>query len=112
MTGMGYRTLKTAVGAGLAIWLADLFQLQFSTFAGIIVIMCIERTRKRSLETIKGKFFSCLLSLLLGGLFLEVFGYNPLFFQFLFYYLFLCWSNFIFKVALSQVWSFSSISMH
>lgn len=57
MTGMGYRTLKTAVGAGLAIWLADLFQLQFSTFAGIIVIMCIERTRKRSLETIKGKFF-------------------------------------------------------
>lgn len=81
MTGMGYRTLKTAVGAGLAIWLADLFQLQFSTFAGIIVIMCIERTRKRSLETIKGKFFSCLLSLLLGGLFLEVFGYNPIVFS-------------------------------
>lgn len=81
MTGMGFRTMKTAVGAGLAIWIADLAQLQFSTFAAIIVIMCIEKTKKRSLAAIMDKLFACLLALLLGGGFLELFGYYPIVFS-------------------------------
>lgn len=45
---MGTRTIKTAIGAGLVIWGASLLQLEFATFAGIIVIMCIEKTKRRS----------------------------------------------------------------
>ncbi|AXI10316.1 hypothetical protein CUC15_15860 [Oceanobacillus zhaokaii] len=82
MVGMGYRTLKTAVGAGLAIWIASLLDLEFATFAAIIVIMCIEKTKKKTLNTIQKKFFASLLSLFLGAVFFEVFGYNPIVFSF------------------------------
>ncbi|KQL35293.1 aromatic acid exporter family protein [Psychrobacillus sp. FJAT-21963] len=81
MIGMGYRTIKTAVGAGLAIWIASLLDLEFATFAAIIVIMCIEKTKKKTLITIKDKFFASLLSLILGGLFFEVLGYYPIVFS-------------------------------
>ena len=80
MIGMGYRTIKTAVGAGLAIWIASLLNLEFATFAAIIVIMCIERTKKKTLITMKEKFFASLLSLVLGALFFEVLGYTPIVF--------------------------------
>ena len=81
MIGMGYRTIKTAVGAGLAIWIASLLDLEFATFAAIIVIMCIEKTKKKTLITIKDKFFASLLSLFLGALCFEVLGYYPIVFS-------------------------------
>ncbi|MEK5068630.1 aromatic acid exporter family protein [Sporosarcina sp. FSL K6-1508] len=81
MIGMGYRTIKTAVGAGLAIWIASLLDLEFATFAAIIVIMCIEKTKKKTLITMKDKFFASLLSLIIGALFFEVLGYNPIVFS-------------------------------
>lgn len=77
---MGYRTIKTAIGAGLAIWIATLLDLEFATFSAIIVIMCIEKTKKKTLITMKEKFFASLLSLFLGALFFELFGYNPIVF--------------------------------
>jgi len=80
MIGMGYRTIKTAVGAGLAIWIASLLDLEFATFAAIIVIMCIEKTKKKTLITINQKFFASLLSLTLGALFFELLGYYPIVF--------------------------------
>lgn len=81
MIGIGYRTIKTALGAGLAIWIANFLELEFATFAAIIVIMCIEKTKKKTLITIKDKFFASLLSLILGALLFEVLGYNPIVFS-------------------------------
>lgn len=81
MVGMGYRTIKTAVGAGIAMWFASLVDIQFATFAAILVIMCIERTKKRTLYTIKDKFFACLLSLVLGMMVFELLGYHPIVFS-------------------------------
>lgn len=77
MVGMGYRTIKTAIGAGLAIWIASLFDLEFGSFAAIIVIMCIEKTKKKTLHSIRKKFFASLLSLLLGSICFELLGYSP-----------------------------------
>ena len=81
MNGIGYRTIKTAVGAGMAIWIASFLDLEFATFAAIIVIMCIEKTKKKTLITIKNKFFASLLSLILGALLFEVLGYYPIVFS-------------------------------
>ncbi|MFJ5769900.1 aromatic acid exporter family protein [Psychrobacillus sp. NPDC093180] len=78
MIGMGYRTIKTAIGAGLAIWLTSLFDLEFGSFAAIIVIMCIEKTKRKTLHSIQKKFFASLLSLILGSIFFEVLGYHPI----------------------------------
>lgn len=108
VVGMGYRTIKTAVGAGLAIWLASLFNLEFATFSAIIVIMCIERTKKRTLLTMNEKFFASLLSLVFGAIFFELIGYHPvvfslfilLFFRSLFCCLFLYLSSSIFRAVL------------
>lgn len=81
MNGIGYRTIKTAVGAGMAIWIASFLNLEFATFAAIIVIMCIEKTQKKTLITIKNKFFASLLSLILGALLFELLGYYPIVFS-------------------------------
>ncbi|NLY79417.1 MAG: aromatic acid exporter family protein [Lysinibacillus sp.] len=78
MVGMGYRTIKTAIGAGLAIWIASLLNLEFGSFAAIIVIMCIEKTKKKTLHSIQKKFFASLLSLMLGSLCFELIGYHPI----------------------------------
>lgn len=77
MVGMGYRTIKTAIGAGLAIWLASLLDLEFGSFAAIIVIMCIEKTKKKTLHSIQKKFLASILSLILGSICFEVLGYHP-----------------------------------
>src|SRR5699024_3105266 len=78
--GMGFRTIKTAVGAGLAVWVASFLQLEFATFAAIIVIMCIEKTKKKTLITMKEKFLASVLSLMLGAAVFEVVGYHPIVF--------------------------------
>lgn len=78
MLGIGHRSIKMAVGAGLAIWLATLLNLEFATFAAIIVIICIEDSKKKTLLTMREKFISSLLILLLGAPFLEIFGYLPI----------------------------------
>lgn len=80
MIGMGYRTIKTAVGAGLALWIAQLLHIEFATFAAIIVIMCIEKTKKKTLITMRDKFFASLLSLVIGALLFELLGYYPIIF--------------------------------
>jgi len=80
MKGMGYRTIKTAVGAGLALWIASLLQIEFATFAAIIVIMCIEKTKRKTIITMKDKFFASILSLVLGAILFEVLGYYPIVF--------------------------------
>lgn len=80
MKGMGFRTIKTAVGAGLAVWIASFLELEFATFAAIIVIMCIEKTKKKTLITMKEKFSASVLSLILGAGIFEVFGYHPIVF--------------------------------
>lgn len=78
MVGISHRTIKMAIGAGLAIWLATLFDLEFATFAAIIVIICIEDSKKKTLLTMREKFIASLLALFLGAPFLELFGYHPI----------------------------------
>src|SRR5690625_241305 len=80
MKGMGYRTIKTEIGAGLAIWIASLFNLEFATFAGIIVVLCMEKTKKKTIISMKEKFLASLLSMSLGALFFELLGYYPIVF--------------------------------
>lgn len=74
---IGYRTIKTAVGTALSIYLAQQLGLMFFASAGIIAILCIQATRKKSIVTAMNRLISCLLGLLIGGLFFACFGYHP-----------------------------------
>ncbi|MGD6795929.1 aromatic acid exporter family protein [Metabacillus indicus] len=78
MFKIGYRTLKTALGAAIAISLAELFGLQNFASAGILTILCIQVTKKKSLQTSWARFFACLIAILFSFIFFEGIGYHPL----------------------------------
>lgn len=75
---IGYRTIKTAVGTALAIFIAHQLGLQFYASAGILTILCIQVTRKQSLMISFERLGACLLGILFSAVFFEVIGYTPL----------------------------------
>ncbi|MFC4075539.1 aromatic acid exporter family protein [Salinithrix halophila] len=74
---IGYRTLKTSVGAALAIGTAQVLGLHFYASAGILTILCIKRTKKRSLASAWERFLACLIGLVFGVILFEALGYHP-----------------------------------
>lgn len=74
---IGYRTIKTAVGAALAIAIAQYFGLLFYTSAGILTILSVQSTKKKSLKAVYTRIISGIIGLLLAFLFFETFGYLP-----------------------------------
>lgn len=75
---IGYRTLKTAVGAALAIALAHFFDLQFYTSAAILTILCIQPTKRKSVHAVYTRFVASLLGMLLAWLAFELISYHPI----------------------------------
>lgn len=75
---IGYRTIKTAIGTSAAIILAQILGLENFTSAGILTILCIQVTKKKSIRTSMDRFFACLLAILFSTVFFEVIGYHPL----------------------------------
>ncbi|WP_209123146.1 aromatic acid exporter family protein [Alkalihalobacillus sp. BA299] len=78
MFKIGYRTLKTAVGAGISIAIAQWFSLDFYVSAAILTILCISVTRRSSLSVSWQRFVGCLLGLVLAFLVFELIGYHPI----------------------------------
>lgn len=74
---IGFRTLKTAVGVSVSVLLAYMLQLEFYTSAGILTLLCIQRTRKESLQAILQRLYACLLGLAISALMFTVIGYHP-----------------------------------
>ncbi|MBA4494571.1 aromatic acid exporter family protein [Paenactinomyces guangxiensis] len=74
---IGYRTIKTAVGTGLSIAVAQWLGLQFYASAGIITILCIKTTKKRSYQSAWERLLACIVAILLGAVFFQLLGYHP-----------------------------------
>ncbi|MEK3766265.1 MULTISPECIES: aromatic acid exporter family protein [unclassified Solibacillus] len=75
---IGYRTLKTALGASIAIAIAQYFDLQFFTAAGILTILCIQPTKRKSLHAVYTRVVSTLVGMTYAFIFFEIFGYSPI----------------------------------
>lgn len=75
---IGYRTLKTAIGTAIAILLAQQFDLMFPASAGIITILCIQVTVKKSFRTAGNRILASLLGLGIGMALFSLLGYSPL----------------------------------
>ncbi|WP_216829481.1 aromatic acid exporter family protein [Alkalihalobacterium elongatum] len=78
MFKIGYRTLKTAVGAGIAIAFAQWLSLDFYASAAILTILCISVTRRSSVSVSWQRFIGCLLGLVLAFIIFEWIGYHPI----------------------------------
>lgn len=74
---IGYRTFKTAVGTALAISIAQLIGLEFFPSAGIITILCIQNSQKKSLQSAFDRFVACSISILFSFIFFEGIAYHP-----------------------------------
>ncbi|MGL4818818.1 MAG: aromatic acid exporter family protein, partial [Bacilli bacterium] len=75
MISIGQRTVKTAIGTALAVSIALMIGLEYPTSAGIITILCIQTTRKKSLRSATSRFFACNLAMLMSAAIFELFGY-------------------------------------
>ncbi|QOR65397.1 aromatic acid exporter family protein [Cytobacillus suaedae] len=78
MFRIGYRTIKTAIGASTAIFIAQLLQLENFASAGILTILCIQVTKKKSLRSSWERFLACTLAIVFSFIFFETLGYNAL----------------------------------
>ncbi|MFC3039004.1 aromatic acid exporter family protein [Virgibacillus xinjiangensis] len=74
---VGYRTIKTAAGTPIAITIAQLFGVSNFVSAGILTILCIQPSRKRSYLSAWHRLLACLLAIVFSFVFFEIFGYNP-----------------------------------
>ncbi|MER1984942.1 MAG: aromatic acid exporter family protein [Solibacillus sp.] len=75
---IGYRTLKTAVGASLAIAVAQFFDLEFFASAGILTILSVQLTKRKSVHAVYTRIVASAVGMLFAYIFFEIFGYNPL----------------------------------
>jgi uncharacterized membrane protein YgaE (UPF0421/DUF939 family) len=73
---MGFRIIKTAAATILAVLLAAAVGIPNAQSAGLLAILGVEVTRKRSLRTISARFFASLVGLLCGCSLFWLFGFH------------------------------------
>ncbi|EDL64594.1 aromatic acid exporter family protein [Bacillus sp. SG-1] len=78
MFRIGYRTAKTAVGTAIAILIAQWFGLENFASAGILTILCIQDTKKKSLKAAWSRFLACILAIVFASILFELLFYHPI----------------------------------
>lgn len=79
---IGLRTIKTAVGAAIAIMLANALQLDNTTAAGIITLLSVTNSRKSSIKTGLSRIASLVLGVIIAFVTFNIIGYNAVAFGF------------------------------
>lgn len=75
---VGYRTLKTAIGASIAILLAEYVGLSYAVSAGVITVLSVQSTKRKSIEIALRRLGSTTLALFTAALVFTLFGYSAL----------------------------------
>ncbi|MCY6485243.1 aromatic acid exporter family protein [Clostridium aestuarii] len=78
MKFIGYRTLKTGIGASIAMIIAKQLGLEYAVSAGIITILSIQNTKKQSFKIALNRIGACILALFISSVFFRIFGYNEI----------------------------------
>lgn len=73
---IGTRTIKTAIGTGISIAIAQGLGLDYYATAGIITILCIQNTRRQTIQTSLFRIAASLLVLLFAWLFFTLLGFH------------------------------------
>lgn len=73
---MGFRVIKSAAATLLSILLAAAAGIPSPHSAGLLAILGVEVTRKRSLRTISARFFASLVGLIIGWILFWAFGFH------------------------------------
>ncbi|MGS2776121.1 aromatic acid exporter family protein [Robertmurraya sp. GLU-23] len=74
---IGYRTVKTALGAAASIMIAQAFGLSSFTSAGILTILCIQVTKKKSVRASWERFLACVVAMVFSIIIFEGIAFHP-----------------------------------
>lgn len=74
---VGVRTIKTGLGASIAMVIADLIGLKYMASAGIITILSIQSTKKESMQIAVRRFIATCVALLIGSILFQILGFRP-----------------------------------
>ena len=72
------KVIKIAVGAGLAIVLAERMGLRYSASAGVITLLSIQDTKKETIRVVARRLLSFVMALAISAAGFSAFGYGPL----------------------------------
>lgn len=73
---IGMRTIKTAFGAILAVFISQLLNLDYAANSGIIVILSVQSTKKKSKDLAIMRIGSTVLALTIGALVFSFMGFT------------------------------------
>lgn len=73
---MGFRVIKTAIATVLAIFIAEWVGLPSPLSAGLLAILGVDVTRKRSVKTVTHRYVGSLLALILGAILFQFLGFK------------------------------------
>src|SRR5699024_9583643 len=68
--------IKTAIATPLSLAIAQFFGVSNVATAGILTMLCIQPSRKKSVETATHRFLACLLAILFSVVFFATLGYS------------------------------------
>lgn len=74
----GLRIWKTAIGAAVAVLISQLLHLDYAANSGIIVILSVQSSKKKSLDLAIMRIASTLLALSIGTMVFSIVGFNAL----------------------------------
>ena len=77
---VGVRTLKTGLGATIAMMLAQLIELKYTASAGIITILSIQSTKRESVQIAIRRLLATVVALGVGGILFSLLGFKPIVF--------------------------------
>lgn len=80
MNFMGYRTIKTAIGAAVGMLIAQSLGLKYGTAAGVIVILSVQSTKRQSVKIAIQRMGAFFLALFLSSLLFNAAGFTPIIF--------------------------------
>ena len=75
---IGMRTLKTAFGAIVAVFISQLLNLDYAANSGIIVILSVQSTKKKSRDLAIMRIGSTILALTIGALVFSLIGFTAI----------------------------------
>lgn len=77
---IGYRTLKTAIGASIAMLIAMFLDLDYYSSAFILTVLCIQPTKRKSVRAVYSRIISTIIGVGFALVFFEGIAYNPIVF--------------------------------
>jgi len=78
MYSIGQRTIKTAIGSGISLIIAEALHLQNYSTAAVVTLLSIQNTKRRSFIVAIQRFVASVIAMLIGWMMFEYLSYHPL----------------------------------